>query len=127
MNPKKDRALYTINFILDVLNAAEEQLGADRAVTTKVKEDEKDSREQLFEGIDDDGVAVGKKVRITSDLQLLLAKWKESELQATSDLKSYLNLVGEILAVREDDDSVNIRLDDDTSVFVPIKACHSSR
>ena len=82
MNQRKDRALYTINFILDVLNAAED------LVVTTVKEDEKDSREQLFECIDDDGVAVGKKVRITSDLPMIPISIESYWLILSADLKN---------------------------------------
>ena len=126
----RERALYRINFLLDVFNTVDEEIGSDKVVTT-VKEDQKDesaatATTTLFEGVDDDGVVVGEKVQITGDLDVLLAKWKDSELEASDELKSYLNVIGEIVEIREDDDCIKVKLDDTKSVFVPVKACLAS-
>lgn len=90
------------------------------------KEEEKqnsDVKEELFEGVEDDYVKTNAHVQITRNMKTLEHAWKEAELGPNDELKPYLGCVGKIMAIEEDDDTVQLRWANLDTAWFPIKAC----
>ena len=119
------KAVSTIDFLLDVLNLADGDTTVETLKQTTIVDDS-DEKESLFDGIDDDGIKVGNRVRITSHLDVLLSKFRESELDTNDASKEVLNAIGEIVEIREDDDTVKIKVSETKTIYVPVKACKSA-
>jgi len=62
-------------------------------------------------------------LRVTSDIQVLEEKWKESQLGPHDSLSIFLNCIGKVIDIDESDDSVKLEWADFTNNWLPIKAC----
>eukprot|EP01084_Bolivina_argentea_P035692 66152_1 len=74
-----------------------------------------------FTSIEDDGVKVGKTVRVTEDLNRLNAMWEDAELGINDDKQMYLGCVGKVMEI-EEDDTVQVRWANLDTRWIPIKA-----
>jgi len=78
--------------------------------------------ENLFESVEDDGVKKGKIVQVTRDVSKLEKAWKDSELGPNDDLKPYCGVIGQIMDIEEDDDTIQIRWGNLDTCWIPVKA-----
>lgn len=83
--------------------------------------------EELFETVEDDYVKKGNIVQVTRNIAKLEQAWKDAELGPNDDLKIYLNGVGQIMDVEEDDDTVQIRWGNLDTCWIPVKALYSAK
>ncbi|ETN97428.1 hypothetical protein RFI_40101, partial [Reticulomyxa filosa] len=62
-------------------------------------------------------------LRVTSKIDVLQTKWKESQLGPHDCLEVFLNCVGRVVDMDDSDDSVKLEWADLTSNWLPYKAC----
>ena len=79
--------------------------------------------EVCFESAQDEGVVVGTTVRITAVKEDFEAAWREAELGNHDNLSMYLDMVGKIVDIDEDDDTVKLQWGNLDTSWIPIKAC----
>jgi len=77
----------------------------------------------LLVSAEDPALKEGQTLRVTRDLTVLEEKWQYCELGAHDNLSEYLGEVGTIQEIAEDDDTVNLRWDNNQTAWIPIQAC----
>eukprot|EP01084_Bolivina_argentea_P310928 538128_1 len=84
-----------------------------------------DVKEEYFTSVEDDGVVEGETVKVTVNAQRLDTMWAEAELGINDDKGMYLNAIGKIMEI-DDDDTVQVRWANLDTCWMPIKACVNS-
>lgn len=93
---------------------------------SKQAEKEVTVSENLFTGVEDDGVKVGNHIQVTKQIKVLENTWKEAELGPNDTKNIYLGTIGKIIEIEEDDDTVQLQWANFDTVWIPIKACQDA-
>ena len=119
-----EKALQTVDFLLEVLAEADKPAPVDKSATSKGSAaPAEELKEDYFTSVEDDGCEEGKTVKVTQSEPRLEAMWEEAELGANDDKKMYLGCVGKVMEIEEDDDTVKLRWANLDTCWMPIKAC----
>mmetsp|Transcript_30043 Transcript_30043/g.47977 ORF Transcript_30043/g.47977 Transcript_30043/m.47977 type:complete len:144 (+) Transcript_30043:115-546(+) len=120
-----ENALKTVNFLLEVLEEADKPAPIDSGAkaTTSTAAPVSDEKEEYFTSVEDDGVKEGSTVKVTTNLKRLDEAWAEAELGSNDEKGMYLGVIGKIMEVEEDDDTVQLRWANLDTCWMPIKAC----
>eukprot|EP01083_Nonionella_stella_P028189 77624_1 len=125
-----ENALRTVDFLLEVLAEADKPAQQEQTPSKPTEQKQQapvsDVKEDYFTSVEDDGVVVGKTVKVTVNAQRLDAMWAEAELGINDDKGMYLNAVGKVMEIEEDDDTIQVRWANLDTCWMPIKACVNS-
>merc|ERR1712228_60590 len=78
-----------------------------------------------FMSIHEKILRIGMNIKVTNDQQRLAFYWKECELGNIGEkyLEQYLNKIGKITKIDEDDQTVQLRWGNYLTAWIPIQAC----
>jgi len=95
----------------------------------KREEEERNENEEnvLLANVEDPAAQVGNTLRVTTELNILEEKWKSTELQKEKKLERFLGAIGAVQQVAEDDDTVELKWENDTTTWLPIQACMDAK
>jgi len=110
-----EKALGHINFLLDILDEADRQTGQSATTTNAVNEG------KLLTSVDD--VKVGMTVRVTSNIETLNSEWNECGLGSHNELAAFLNQIGKVTEIEEDDDTLQLTWENYDTCWIPLRAC----
>jgi hypothetical protein len=123
-----DKALGAIDELLSVIDEADKlaesksdetpaKLGGGKVIVQKIPT----GARTYFKTAED--VTEGQHVRVTDDLKLLTSAWEEAELGPNDELFGYLNVVGEVAEIEDDDDTLQLQWKNYDTCWIPLSAC----
>ena len=111
-----ERALGHINFLLDILDEADRATGSKAAPVVASTGPLK-----LFTSCDE--CREGQTVRVCGNITVLQTEWEECGLGSHNELAAFLNQVGKVTDIEEDDDTLQLTWENYDTCWMPLRAC----
>ena len=74
--------------------------------------------------VDINQVGIDNVLRITDDINVLTNEWNVSEIGPHDELNVFLNSIGKVIDIDDDDNTAKVEWKNKTTSWIPVKACY---